>query len=51
MFKGGAGVRGTNDSIHWSEEDLPDAAVLHPDVFWYSLNGMGAQKNAPKKFL
>ena len=24
--------------------------VLHPDVFWYSLNGMGAQKNAPKKF-
>ena len=23
----------------------------HPDVFWYCLNGMGAQKNAPKKFL
>ena len=23
--------------------------VLHPDVFWYSLNGMGAQRNMPKK--
>ena len=23
----------------------------HPDVFWYHLNGMGAQKNTPKKFL
>ena len=25
--------------------------VPHRDVFWYFLNGMGAQKNAPKKFL
>ena len=24
-------------------------AALHPDVFWYRLNGMGAQKNIPKK--
>ena len=24
-------------------------SVLHPDVFWYCLKGMGAQKNAPKK--
>ena len=23
----------------------------HPDVFWYRLNGMGAQKNAPQKVL
>ena len=23
----------------------------YPDVFWYCLNGMGAQKNAPKKVL
>ena len=21
--------------------------VSHPDVFWYRLNGMGAQKNVP----
>ena len=27
------------------------SAVLHPDVFWYCLNCMGVQKNAPKKFL
>ena len=26
-------------------------AIPHPDVFWYRLNSMGAQKNAPKKFL
>ena len=25
--------------------------VLHPDVFWYRLYGMGAQKNVPKKVL
>ena len=25
--------------------------VPHPDVIWYRLNGMGAQKNAPKKIL
>ena len=25
--------------------------VLHPDVFWYCLNGIGAEKNAPKKVL
>ena len=25
--------------------------VPHPDVFWYHLNGMGAQKNTPKKVL
>ena len=25
--------------------------VLHPDVFWYHLNGMGTQKNAPEKVL
>ena len=25
--------------------------VSHPDVFWYRLNGMGAQKNTPKKVL
>ena len=24
--------------------------MSHPDVFWYRLNGMDAQKNAPKKF-
>ena len=22
--------------------------VPHPDIFWYCLNGMGAQKNMPK---
>ena len=27
------------------------ASVPHADVFWYCLNGMGAQKNAPKKVL
>ena len=27
------------------------SAVPHPDVFWYGLNGLGAQKNAPKKVL
>ena len=26
-------------------------AVPHPDVFWYHLNGMGVQKNTPKKVL
>ena len=26
-------------------------SVLHPDVFWYRLNGMGTQKNALKNFL
>lgn len=26
-------------------------AVPHPDVFWYHLNGMSTQKNAPKKAL
>ena len=26
-------------------------SVPHPDVFWYCLNSMGTQKNAPKKFL
>ena len=26
-------------------------SVPHPDVFWYRLKGMGAQKNAPKKVL
>ena len=26
-------------------------SVPHPDVFWYHLNCMGAQKNAPKKVL
>ena len=25
--------------------------VPHPDVFWYRLNGMGTQKNGPKKVL
>ena len=25
--------------------------VPHPDVFWYHLNGMGTQKNVPKKVL
>lgn len=25
--------------------------VLHPDLFWYRLKGMGAKKNAPKKVL
>ena len=25
--------------------------MLHADVFWYHLNGMGDQKNAPKKVL
>ena len=31
----------------------PEVALLvpHPDVFWYRLNGMGAEKNAPKKGL
>ena len=24
-------------------------SVPHPDVFWYRLNGMGAQKHSPKK--
>ena len=26
-------------------------ATPHPDVFWYYLNSMGTQKNAPKKVL
>ena len=26
-------------------------SILHPEVFWYRLNGMGAQKSAPKKVL
>ena len=26
-------------------------AVPYPDVFWYRLNGMGAQKNVPKRVL
>ena len=26
-------------------------AMPHPDVFWYHLNGMGAQRNTPKKLL
>ena len=26
-------------------------SVPHPDVFWYRLNGMGAQKNDPKEVL
>ena len=26
-------------------------SVLYPDVFWYRLNGMSAQNNAPKKVL
>ena len=24
-------------------------SLLHPDVFWYRLNGVGTQKNVPKK--
>ena len=28
-----------------------DRPVPHPDVFWYRLNGIGAQNNAPKKVL
>ena len=30
---------------------LDKRPVPHPDVFWYRLNGMGDQKNAPKKVL
>ena len=30
---------------------LDKRPVPHPDVFWYRLNGMGGQKNAPKKVL
>ena len=26
-------------------------SVSHPDVLWYRLNGMGAQKHSPKKVL
>ena len=37
-------------SIHLFQNAVSHA-VSHPDVFWYHLNGMGAQKNAPKKVL
>ena len=30
---------------------MESSAVPQPDVFWYRLNGMDAQKNAPKKVL
>ena len=26
-------------------------SVPHPDLFWYRLNGMGAQKKAPKNVI
>ena len=32
----------------WTATTRP---LLHPDMLWYRLNGMGAQKNAPKKVL
>ena len=32
-------------------QKYPSYTMLHPDVFWYHLNGMGTQKNVPKKVL
>ena len=32
-------------------QKYPSYTMLHPDVFWYHLNGMGTQKNAPQKVL
>ena len=31
--------------------DVHIHTVPHPDIFWYHLNGMGTQKNAPKNVL
>ena len=38
-------------SIASTETPTALVSVPHPDLFWYRLNGMGAQKKAPKKVI
>ena len=37
--------------LHIVRTTSPAGIVPHPDVFWYSLTGMGAQINSPKNVL
>ena len=37
--------------VSYSDQPSAHLSVLHTDAFWYRMNGMGAQKNPPKKVL
>ena len=37
-----------NEALNHGEKFSLEHAPANPDVFWYRLTGMGAQKNPPK---